>query len=85
MTYQVEIRPHALRELKKLPQDVQKRLVAKISDLAQDPRPTGSVNLNSPECFYRLRVGIYRFIYSREDNRWVVVIIHVAHRRDTYR
>jgi len=33
----------------------------------------------------RLRVGDYRVIYQVEDDRVLVTVVRVAHRRDVYR
>ena len=34
---------------------------------------------------YRLRTGDYRIVYSIEDNRLIIEIIRVAHRKDVYK
>ena len=37
------------------------------------------------ENHYRLRVGDYRIIYEIKDNRLLVLVVEVGHRRDVYR
>jgi len=39
----------------------------------------------SGEEYYRIRQGDYRIVYEIIDDRLVVVIIAVGHRRDVYR
>ncbi|MCC6455785.1 MAG: type II toxin-antitoxin system RelE/ParE family toxin [Caldilineaceae bacterium] len=34
---------------------------------------------------HRVRVGDYRIIYSIQDNKLIVLIIDLGHRRDIYR
>jgi mRNA interferase RelE/StbE len=33
----------------------------------------------------RIRVGDYRMVYAIEDDRLIVLVIDVGHRRDVYR
>jgi len=35
--------------------------------------------------YWRVRVRDYRIVYGIDDERRVVEILHVAHRRDVYR
>jgi mRNA interferase RelE/StbE len=34
---------------------------------------------------YRIRQGVYRVVYSIDDDRVVIEVIKVGHRRDVYR
>jgi mRNA interferase RelE/StbE len=83
--YQVLFTRAADRDLQKLPDDVQKRIVRAVAALAHDPRPPGAVKLAGEDDLWRIRVGDYRVIYTVEDDRLVVVVIRIAHRRDAYR
>ena len=56
-----------------------------IKELAENPRPFGSVKLSGSENIYRIRVGIYRIIYSIKDNILVVEIIKIDHRSSVYK
>ncbi len=83
--YKVFFRPSADRALKKLPQDVQRRIVGEVAILAHDPRPAGVVKLAGHENLWRIRVGNYRVVYEIHGNRLVVLVLRVAHRKDAYR
>ena len=52
--------------------------------LADDPRPLGSKKLSGQER-YRLRQGDYRILYEIEDDKLIVCVVKVRHRRDVYR
>jgi mRNA interferase RelE/StbE len=80
--YRVQIAPAAARQLRKLPNDVQERLVRRIDDLAAERRPRGSITLEDD--FYRIRVGDYRVIYAIRDEELIVLMVRVGHRRDVY-
>jgi mRNA interferase RelE/StbE len=83
--YSIVLTPAAIRDLKSLPRDVQKRIGKKIDSLADNPRPAGAVAIKGGKGLLRLRVGFYRIIYQVEDNRLVVLVIRVGHRREVYR
>ncbi len=86
MTYRIEFRPAALRDLKSLPRDILDRVGRKISTLAENPRPYGIEKLSGgEEDFYRIRVGDYRILYAKQDRVLLIVIIKVRHRREVYR
>jgi mRNA interferase RelE/StbE len=53
--------------------------------LADDPRPQGSEKITGSDDLYRIRSGDYRAIYTIQDDRLVVLVVRVAHRRDVYR
>lgn len=60
------------------------RVVRRIGQLAEDPRPPGCQKLSGRDR-YRIRQGPYRIIYAIEDNRLVVYVVRVGHRRNVYR
>lgn len=83
--YRIEFAPAALREFRDLPRKVQEQLRPKIDLLAENPRPQKVEKLKGAEGLYRIRAGDYRVIYSIEDDRLVVLILRIAHRRDVYK
>ena len=86
MIHEIEWTKPALRELRKLDQQAVRRILVAVSGLAQQPRPTGTRQLaGQPAGIRRLRVGDYRVIYQVEDERVVVTVARVAHRREVYR
>ena len=84
MTYRVEVAPLAYRQIKKLPREVQKRIIERVEELASNPRPAGAKKLVSGEDLYRVRVGEYRAVYQIRDRELIVVIVKVGHRREVY-
>jgi len=85
MPYRVEILPKAVKELGKLPRKDRLRIVNRIDDLAETPRPDGVVKLKGHNHRYRIRVGEYRVLYEIDDAVLRVLVIRVRHRRDAYR
>ena len=81
--YEIEFRPAALRELRKIDRSTQPRIQGAISLLAQDPRPPASRQLRGRDG-YRLRVGEYRIIYTIDDGVLLIVVVTIGHRREVY-
>ena len=83
--YRIELKASAAKEIEKLSnKSDRRRIVARIARLADDPRPPGSQKLSGKED-YRIRQGVYRIVYRIEDDRLIVTIVKVGHRRDVYR
>lgn len=83
--YAVQLKSSVDRRLRKMPVDVQRRLVGEMEALGFDPRPAGVVKLIDTENFWRIRVGDYRIVYEIDDRQATVTILRVAHRKDVYR
>jgi mRNA interferase RelE/StbE len=89
MAWKIEVSPAAERELNKL--DVQhtrhilKFLHERVAKL-DDPRSVGKA-LQGPRMgeFWKYRVGDYRLVCKIEDDRVVVLVLRVGHRKEIYR
>jgi mRNA interferase RelE/StbE len=87
MAWQIEVSDGARSQIKKLDPPVARRLVAflyKRLALLDDPRSLGEA-LQAKDKLWRYRVGDYRIICSLEDDRLVVLVLKVGHRREVYR
>jgi mRNA interferase RelE/StbE len=51
MSYTIVIRPRAQRDIKKLPSEIQQKILKEISTLSDDPRPSGVKKLSGIENF----------------------------------
>jgi mRNA interferase RelE/StbE len=81
--YRIELRPAALRALRKLDPQIRLRVQGAIALLAQDPRPPASRPLKGRPG-RRVRVGDYRIIYTVADDVVLVVVVTLGHRREVY-
>ena len=85
MTYSIELSTPAAKALGKLDKSNRLRIVGAIELLGVDPRPPGAKALRGGEHGrWRVRVGDYRVVYTIEDDRLVVLVLRVAHRREVY-
>jgi mRNA interferase RelE/StbE len=84
--YRVVFKPSAAKSLAGISgRKTRERIAARIDALAADPRPHGSELLEGPDRFHRIRVGEYRVVCQIEDDRLVVLVVRVGHRRDVYK
>lgn len=83
--YRVELARRAVKALARLPRREQQRVRVAIDLLAEEPRPPGCVALKGEERAYRVRVGDHRIVYEVHDDRLVVQVVRLGHRRDIYR
>jgi len=84
--YEIEFTRAAEKAFSSLPSEIQGRIDRALDGLENDPWPTGHKKLKgSKEVVYRVRVGDYRVIYQVEEQRLVVVLIRIGHRKEVYR
>jgi len=84
-TYTVLFKPSADKQLQRLPKDAQKRIVRAVEALADDPQPSGAVKLAGEDNLWRIRVGSYRVVYAIDEDKLIVLVLRIAHRKDIYR
>jgi mRNA interferase RelE/StbE len=82
--YKVVISKKVLKSLDKIPVAYLPSIRESVNELAQNARPFGYKKLSGFENLYRLRIGVYRIIYSIEDDILTVEIIKIDHRGSVY-
>jgi mRNA interferase RelE/StbE len=88
MAWKVELSEAADRQLDKLDRQVARRILKFLHErVAQldDPRSIGEA-LHGPELgeYWKYRVGDYRLICAIEDERVVVLVLRLGHRKQVY-
>jgi mRNA interferase RelE/StbE len=89
MAYAVEVLPSALRDIDQLNAQPRRRILKFLYERVaklDDPRSIGQA-LKGSELgeFWKYRVGDYRLVCKIEDDRVVVLVLRIGHRRDIYR
>ncbi len=88
MAWTVEISDIAERQLRKLDRTVQKRILDWLDERIEgckNPRHFGEPLQGDHAGFWRYRVGAYRLLCDIQDERVVVLVLTVGHRREVYR
>jgi mRNA interferase RelE/StbE len=80
--YKVEF-PKKVRA-NKIPQYDLKRIMEKIKELVNDPRPRWTEKVKTTN-LPRMLAGNYRVLYKVDDDRKLMLIHDIDHRKDVYR
>ena len=83
--YKIQYKKSVEKDLRKLPSSQLKGVVARIHALATHPHPSGSVKLRGSLDLFRIRHTDYRIIYQVHDDKLVILVLKVGHRREIYR
>lgn len=84
MSYSIEIKASAERELEAIPEQFREKIGEAILALEEDPRPIQSIKLKGGNGF-RLRVGNYRVLYTLNHEDLKVWIYAIGDRKEVYR
>ncbi|MBW2161660.1 MAG: type II toxin-antitoxin system RelE/ParE family toxin [Deltaproteobacteria bacterium] len=84
-SYSVALTRTAEKQLRRVAKAKRAGLVDAIQSLADVPRPRGARKLEGYVSIYRVRVGQYRIVYEVIDERVVVIVLKLGHRKDIYR
>ncbi len=84
--YSVRIKTSAIKEIEAISRKRERqRIVRRIEDLGDNPRPRGCQKLAGDQERYRVRQGRYRIAYRVDDAGRVVGAFKVGPRPDVYR
>ncbi|MBE3126363.1 MAG: type II toxin-antitoxin system RelE/ParE family toxin [Acidobacteria bacterium] len=82
-SYKILIKKSAAGELAKISRKDLQKIVRRVRDLEQSPRPSGCRKLSGKDR-YRLRQGDYRIVYTVDDSRRIVEVYKIGNRREIY-
>jgi mRNA interferase RelE/StbE len=85
MKYSVEFRPAVLKSLKGLPKKDLRRIKKRIDDLAENLPDPATTKMKGNYTFHKIRSGDYRIIYEIHDDRLVILVVKIGHRKDVYK
>jgi mRNA interferase RelE/StbE len=85
--WRIEFDGDAARDLRKLGAKPQRLILCYLRQriaTAENPRRFGRPLTGDLKGLWRYRVGDYRIVAAIEDDRFIVLIVTVGHRRDVY-
>lgn len=82
--FKVKFTPQGTKDFKKLPKNLQRRLIKKIEFFSklEDPFVFSKPLVNLPPSTHRFRVGDYRVAFFIKEG--VIYIDRIGHRREVY-
>jgi mRNA interferase RelE/StbE len=87
-TWRIEITRTAEKQISKLDREAQKPIMRFLRERlasADNPRQWGRALQGEKRGLGRYRVGDYRLICDIQDERVIVLVLEVGHRKDVYR
>jgi mRNA interferase RelE/StbE len=88
MAWKIEFDPAALKELKNLDKPIEQRILKFLHERVaklDDPRQIGASLKGTLSGLWKYRIGDYRLICSLENDRLVVLVLRIGHRREVYK
>ena len=82
MTYEVLFSDLALKQLRKLDGEIRQRIIATLERIRI--RPEGYVRKLVGDEGYRLRVGDYRVIMDLDEEKLMILVLRIGHRKNVY-
>jgi len=82
--YKILFKKSAAKELYSIPKGDLRRIIQKIKNLGNEPRPIESRKLSNYNLF-RVRQGDYRIIYLVDDKKLELQIFKIGHRKEIYK
>ena len=74
-----------MKSMKRLPKREQRRIKKKIDDLAENLPDPATTKMKGNNTFHRIRAGDYRIVYEIHEDRLVILVVKVGHRKDVYK
>ncbi|UUL81892.1 type II toxin-antitoxin system RelE family toxin [Sphingomonas qomolangmaensis] len=88
MAWRIEFLPEAAKELAKLDRTAAARIIKTLETriaVQDDPRSLGSTLTGDHAGYWRWQIGDYHVVARIEDDRVLILVVRVAHRRGVYR
>lgn len=82
----VEYSASALKQLKKLDKQFQRSIIQEMNEVAtlDNPRQKGKALKSNLSGLWRYRVGDYRVICDIQDEKILITVLRVGHRKNIY-
>jgi len=84
MRFDVQLTNTAQKELKRLPPKVKRQAVNALDVLENSPR-AGSPLRQQLKGYWSYHTGNYRIVYEIDDEKKVILVSHIKHRKNVYR
>ncbi len=87
LNWKIEFDCDVEKDLRKLGHSAQKRIIKYLKEKiipTENPRVFGKPLSGDLVGIWRYRVGDYRILAKIEDNNFIILVVHVGHRKNVY-
>ncbi|QDR82002.1 type II toxin-antitoxin system RelE family toxin [Sporomusa termitida] len=81
----IEISRQAEKDLAKIEMPIRKRIIKELLDLENSLAGKDIKKLKGEIDRWRLRVGDYHIIMTIDQDKVIILVLHIGHRREIYR
>ena len=85
MAYTVEFRPSVWKDIKRFPKRDLVKIKKRIEELSVNLPDFSSTEMRGNNTFHKIRSGDYRIVFEIYDEKLVILIIKIGHRKDIYK
>ncbi len=84
--YRLKFLKRAVKDLERIDIPFRKIIKEKLNILAENPEvlKNNIIVIKGEDDLYRLRVGSYRIIFTKNNNELIILIIRIGHRKEIY-
>ena len=85
MAYTIQFRPSVWEDIKGFPKRDLVKIKKRIEELSVNLPDLSSTKMRGNITFHKIRSGDYGIVYQIHDDRLVLLIIKIGHRKDIYK
>ena len=85
MAYAVAFRPSVWKNVKNVPKKDLVKIKSKIEEISSHLPDPSVTKMSGDNDFHKIRCGNYRIIYEIHENRLIILVVKIGHRKDVYR
>lgn len=88
LVYKVEYSQEAIRQIKKLDKQISKRILDWLDQRivnCENPRLWGEALVGEFSVLWKYRIGTFRLICEIKDERLIVIVVELGHRKEIYK
>ena len=74
-----------MKSMKRLPKRELRRIKKKIDDIAENLPDPATTKMKGNNTFHKIRAGNYRIVYEIHEDRLVILVVKVGHRKGVYK
>jgi len=85
VSFKIEYRTSVEKDIQKIPHKLLQKIIERIDHLSNNPYPIGCEKISGKYPYYRIRVNDYRIIYQVIEQKELIIIERIRHRKDVYK